>query len=159
MYILMVICLMLIFPTLSILIEGVFLHSTLGWVVIVARWFVFWMVGIRLFIAGARQALNPRFTAVDIFHFKSEEPLAVIRELGFANLALGITGMLSLFQTGWLFPVIAAGTVFYGLAGFAHVNQTDQSRNEKVALISDLFAFAVLLAGLVGLLLTTHPFA
>ena len=37
-------------------------------------------------MAGIRQITNPAFTAKEIFHIDSMASLAIVRELGFANL-------------------------------------------------------------------------
>jgi hypothetical protein len=37
---------------------------------IIGKWFLFWAVGMRLFVAGCRQIINPAFTAREIFHIK-----------------------------------------------------------------------------------------
>jgi hypothetical protein len=50
---------------------------------------------------------------------KTDESLLLVRELGFANLALGLSGLFSLAFPAWRVPALAGG-VFYGLAGGNH---------------------------------------
>jgi len=153
MYLASVLLFMLVLPVLSVLIEGLALHSSLALFVLIARWFVFWAVGARLFTAGVRQAIDPRFTAEKIFEFKSSEPLIIIRELGFANLALGAAGLLTIFDTAWLLPITIAGALFYGLATLQHIERKNKNPTERIATISDAFLFVALLACLVSALI------
>lgn len=113
---------------------------------IVGKWFVFWTAGVRLLLAGIRQVAQPAFTAREIFRMKTDEALPVIRELGFANLAVGLLGVVSLHATSFVLPVAIAGAIFYGAAGAQHVTQKDRTGNETLAMATDLFAFAALSA-------------
>jgi len=143
-YLISVLLFMFILPVVSISVE-LFLHkSLLSWLLI-GKWFVFWSIGVRLFIAGIRQALKPEFTAKEIFHIRGEESFVVIKELGFANLSIGLMGMLSLLKTEWCSVVAIGGGLFFGLAGILHVLKKPDSNNEIIAMISDLFIFAVAL--------------
>ncbi|MOA50332.1 hypothetical protein D3C78_1733370 [compost metagenome] len=65
---------------------------------LVAKWFVFWSVGWRLLLAGFKQIVQPRYTANVILGLKTDEALILVRELGFANVAMGVLGVLSLWQ-------------------------------------------------------------
>ena len=145
MYTAMLFGLMLIFPAASIGIE-VFLHdyavldvATLG------KWFVFWGVGVRLLIAGLRQIAQPRYTAETILGVKDPDAILIVRELGFANTAIGGVATASIFFAGWTAPLAVIGAVFYGLAGINHVRHNKRSKIQNAAMISDLFAAAVLL--------------
>jgi hypothetical protein len=75
-------------------IEGALLWAVVG------KWWVFWAVGVRLLSAGIRQILQPRFTSETILGIKGAEVLMVVRELGFANAAIGTVGVASLFFSG-----------------------------------------------------------
>jgi hypothetical protein len=70
----------------------------------------------------------------------------VIRELGFANICIGLIAMTSLFQPGWRMPAAVAGGLYFGLAGMLHVFKKPDSRNEFIALVSDLYIFILMLA-------------
>jgi hypothetical protein len=145
MYYAVVATLMFAFPLLSIAIETATGRSALG-AALIGKWFVFWSVGIRLFLAGARQVLQPEYTANVILGLEHDESLLLVRELGFANLALGLVGMLSLLLPAWRLPVALAGGVFFGLAGLNHVVQAHRNQLENVAMASDLFVSLILLA-------------
>lgn len=112
---------------------------------LVGKWYVFWAVGCRLFMAGLRQVLQPSYTAREILGLRGEESLLLVRELGFANLAFGTLGILSLAVPSWQLAAALAGGIFYGLAGINHVLEPHRNRLETVAMASDLFAAVVLL--------------
>ena len=73
MYIAIVILVMVICPALSVAIEATAFHHTVSIFALAAKWFVYWVVGIRLFAAGVRQVLQPAFTAREIFGMQSAE--------------------------------------------------------------------------------------
>lgn len=131
----------LLLPILSIGCEY-FLHDKPLTIHTIGIWFVFWAVGIRLLIAGIRQISKPAFTA-SIFSISSSESYPIIRELGFANVTMGITASLSLFYTSFYVPGLLLGLLYFGLAGFMHVSKKAASFNEGVALVSDLYVFIV----------------
>ena len=81
--------LLFIFPAASVFIEVLRAGSGADWMLLVGKWFVFWAVGVRLFIAGLRQVFQPRFTAETIFEIKDESVYAVVREVGFGNISIG----------------------------------------------------------------------
>ena len=85
-----------VFPVLSFCIERLINGSPLN-IPGIGKWFIFYAAGWRLFIAGIRQAINPAFTAKEIFHFTGVESFPVIKELGFANICLGLTGIFIIY--------------------------------------------------------------
>jgi hypothetical protein len=145
MYYLTVGLLMFVLPIGSILIELFAFKSSNGIASLVGKWFVFWAVGVRLLLAGSRQAIQPRFTAETILGIKGEEPLQIVQELGFANISIGAIGIVSIFSGTWVMPSAIAGCLFFGLAGIRHMVQGKRNALENTAMISDLFLFAVLL--------------
>ena len=94
------------------------------------------------------QVFAPRFTAETL---QIKDPIAhkLVRELGFGNLAIGVTGVLSLLLPVWTMAAAVCGGLFYGLAGGQHVFTRNRSTKESWALVSDLFLF-VLMAIYVG---------
>jgi len=148
MYVPMVIALMLALPLISIVAQILLtdhgaLHSA-SYLVVVAKWYAFWAVGVRLSLAGLRQIIQPRYTAETILGFKGAEALFFVRELGFANVAMGSVGIASLFAPSWATPAAMLGAIYYGLAGIAHCFHKGRNQLENVALVSDLFAALVL---------------
>lgn len=154
MYLAAVALTMFILPVASIVIERIIDHAPL--LPLVGRWFVFWGVGVRLTLAGFRQVVQPAFTAKQIFHMTGDEATPVVRELGFANLATGIVGLLSLGFPSFTLPVAIASAIFYGAAGILHLREKDRSFNEQLAMVSDLFIFVVLAAYAVPTLFTSR---
>jgi hypothetical protein len=148
MYVVMVIALLFVFPLVSVAIQlpagG---HAALTAVTIlpvIAKWYVFWAVGVRLFIAGVRQMVQPRYTAETILGIKGADALLLVRELGFANTAMGSAGLVSLFAPAWVTALAMIGAIFYGLAGINHLRHQPRNKLQNVAMVSDLIAALVL---------------
>jgi hypothetical protein len=149
MYLLIVTLLMFLLPMASIAVQAGMGAAPLS-LALVGQWFVFWSVGVRLVLAGLRQVVQPGYTAKVILALKHDESNLVIRELGFANLALGTIGIASVFFPAWIPAAALAGGVFYMLAGIQHTMQPRREKLENIAMVSDLFAGAVLLASLLA---------
>ena len=144
MYFLSVALLLFIGPAAAVLIEHFSGAGPLMF--LVGKWFTFFAVGVRLFLAGIKQTLQPAFTAEKIFGVTSPDAHPIVREVGFGNLSMGAAGLLSLFLTGWL-PVAAfTGGLYYGLAGIGHIFNKAHTSKEAVALWSDVWIFLVLAA-------------
>jgi hypothetical protein len=148
MYVPIVIALMLALPLISIVAQIILtdhgaLHGA-AYLAVVAKWYVFWAVGARLSLAGLRQIIQPRYTAETILGIKGDESLFFVRELGFANVAMGSVGIASLLVPSWVTPAAMLGAIYYGLAGVNHCFHKDRNALQNVALVSDLFAAAVL---------------
>jgi hypothetical protein len=143
-YFAVVILLLLIFPVASVITESAVSSYSVS-LALIGKWFVFWAVGIRLFVAGARQVLQPRFTAQEIFKLDDRRSFVIVRELGFANLSMGLLGICSIFRVGWLIPAVIVGGLYYGLAGAGHLFRPEKNAKEYTAMISDWFVFLVLL--------------
>ena len=148
MYVSMVVALMFLFPLISIAAQILLadhgmltVAAALG---IVAKWYVFWAVGVRLSLAGLRQIIQPRYTAETILGLKSPDALILVRELGFANAAIGMAALGSLYSPSWVTPLAMIGAIFYGLAGINHCFHKHRNQLENLALASDLFAALVL---------------
>jgi hypothetical protein len=159
MYIPMVVMLMLILPLASVLAQ-LLLGTHAGphasdLMPVVAKWYVFWAMGVRLLLAGARQTLQPSYTARTILGLEGTECLVLVREIGFANLAMGSIAVISLYLPVWVIPAALAGGIYYGLAGINHIFRKHRGRLETVAMVSDLFAGYVLLSCCVSAALST----
>jgi hypothetical protein len=116
---------------------------------LVGKWFAFWGVGLRLLIAGVNQALRPGFTAKGIFKIEAPGAETIVTELGYANIAFGLIGILSLpFPVPFLTATIVAGGLFLGLDGLLHIRSKDRNQNENIALLTDL---VIPVAGLIYL--------
>ncbi|MGA3157258.1 MAG: DUF6790 family protein [Steroidobacteraceae bacterium] len=145
MYFWMVGALMFAFPVTSTLLDTLLKHHGVLTAATTAKWFVFWAVGLRLLLAGLRQIIQPRYTAETILGIKDPDAMLVVRELGFANTAFGVIGVVSIATHTWILPTATAGAIFYGLAGVNHLPHKHRNKLENVAMLSDLFVAAVLL--------------
>ena len=145
-YLWVVLLFMLILPLVSILINGGYTDGFS--IVLIGKWFVFWAIGVRLLTAGIRQVLKPEFTAKDIFHIDNKESFIIVKELGFANICFGLSGICSLFIPEWRTAAAFTGGLYMGIAGVQHIIKKPSTPNEWVAMVSDIFIF-LLMAGYV----------
>jgi hypothetical protein len=143
-YIASIVLLLLVFPVASIAIEGFVSGHAWDLLFITGKWFVFWAVGIRLLVAGVRQVVQPQFTAKEIFGIQESGSFVIVRELGFANLSMGLLGIFSLFRGEWIVPAAIVGGLYYGLAGMGHLFRKSKNSKEYVAMVSDIFVFLIL---------------
>jgi len=143
MYYAVILGFMLVLPLVSTIGEAMMGGGTDIWV-LALKWFVFWGVGARLAIAGIRQILRPAFTARDIFDVDDPRAGKIVQELGFWNFSGGMIALASLLFPVWTIPAAVAGDLFYGLAGWQHWRNGHRNTNESVAMVSDLFMFAML---------------
>ncbi len=146
MYLAAVLLLMLVLPAASVAAEVLRAPGAADLMPLVGKWFTFWAVGVRLFLAGVMQTLHPQFTAQSVFDIRDEGALAVVREVGFGNLAMGTLGLVSLAKPGWVVLAALAGGLYYGLAGIGHVFRKTRTLKEQIALVSDLAIFVLLAA-------------
>jgi hypothetical protein len=72
----------------------------------------------------------------------------MIREIGMANLSFGALGSASLFVPAWRPAALLAGGVYFGLAAAGHVAHKPATKNEWVALVTDVLVFAALAGAL-----------
>lgn len=139
-----IVLMMVILPLCSILLEKRI--DGAAWMPLLAKWFVFWAVGVRLFLAGVMQLARPQYTAHSIFHFESDDALPIVRELGIANAAGGIVGIASLANPAFVLPISIWAVVFYGGASAGHIFRRERSSSETLAMATDFLAFVVLAA-------------
>jgi len=145
MYFLTVALLMFVLPVCSIVAESIVFKSSTNLLLLVGKWFVFWAAGVRQLTAGIRQIGWPRFTAEGIFGIKNRDPWPIVRELGFANVSMGVLAVASIAVGGLTHPAAIVSGLFFGIAGVAHALRKERNLAENVATVSDLFLFAVLL--------------
>src|SRR5271167_3404191 len=135
-YVFMVAALMLVVPVIfvagQLLLAQHSLPTADAIIPIIAKWYVFWAVGVRLGLAGLRQIIQPRYTAETILGLKSQESLLLVRELGFANTAIGSVGLATLFAPSWVLAAGLLGAIFYALAGINHLLHQPRSKLQNV---------------------------
>ncbi|AGF52173.1 sll0419 [Synechocystis sp. PCC 6803] len=147
MYFLLVTLVILVFPLLSIALEWTTSGNSQALVDVLARWFVFWGVGVRLFLAGVVQITKPSFTAEKILGVQSQDSLILVKELGIGNLAIASVALGSIFVNAWVLGAALAGGIFYLLAGINHILQPERNAKENYAMATDLF-LGLLLGGI-----------
>jgi hypothetical protein len=150
-YLLTVVGLMLVLPVASIAIERFAFASGASMMALVGKWFIFWAVGVRLGSAGVKQALQPAFTAQQIFRLSSPDANVVVRELGFANICMGLGAVVAGFVPSWRVAAGSIGGLYFGIAGLNHIIKKPQSPDEWLALVSDLLVFGVVASYLASL--------
>jgi hypothetical protein len=150
-YLLVVGLTMFVLPVASIATDAGITHAPLLW--LIGKWFVFWAVGVRLLLAGARQYLQPAFTSRDIMGIEGSEAYVLVRELGGANIASGVLGLVSLVMPSFVLPTAIGAGIFYAIAGIEHVRADHRGRNESIAMISDFGVAAILIGFAIGWIL------
>lgn len=150
MYYLIVTLLTVVLPLGAIAIER-FIDPQTNLLLLLGKWFTFWGIGVRLLLAGVMQVRRPSFTAQEILGIEAPAAQKLVSELGFANLAFGLLGVLSLPLPGWTAPAALAGGLFLLLAGIKHARNPQRSGKEHLAMATDLFVAAMAAAYLLGL--------
>lgn len=125
-----------ILPAVSIIIENLTANAAIT--LIAVKWILFWGVGLRLFTCGLKQAVQPVFTASNIFEIREERAHVVVRELGFANISMGLSGILSIFYGGFRSAVWVTGLTYYALAYIQHIFRKEKNSVESFAAVTDL---------------------
>jgi hypothetical protein len=152
MYLASIVLLLAVLPVASVVLEMVLRGGEL--LPLITKWFVFWPVGVRLFLAGLRQTMQPQFTAEEIFGIRDAAVQPVVREVGFGNLSMGTLGLASLMLPAWAVPAALVGGLYYGLAGLGHARRGERNQKENIALVSDVLIAVLLLALVVAALVS-----
>lgn len=121
-------------------------------IAVIGQWFIFWAVGVRLFTAGLRQIIKPQLTSEGILGIKSKETWQLVRELGFANVSIGLVAIISLWITAWQPAAALAGGLFLLLAGIEHIPKKHRNFEENLAMVSDLAIGLLLFIYLIDLI-------
>lgn len=107
-------------------------------ILVFGKWWVFWGVGTRLLVAGLAQ-VSGKGPTTEILGASapSVQEIQLVRELGTANIGMGLAGLLALVP-GWALPAGAAGGIFLLLAGLMHVPKKGKNAQETLATWTDL---------------------
>ena len=141
-YFILVIAQTVAFPIISGIIE----LATVGGdpVLVFGKWWVFWGVGTRLLVAGIVQVSGRGPTAAILgAAAPSIQERQLARELGMANVGMGLAGLLALVP-GWALPAGFAGGVFLLIAGLMHVSKRNKNPREALATWTDLIVGVVI---------------
>jgi hypothetical protein len=122
-------------------------------VLVFGKWWVFWGIGTRLLVAGIVQVSGgSRTSAILGTSAPSVQEKQLARELGMANLAIGLAGLLALVP-GWALPAGFAGGIYLLFAGFMHVPKRNKNAEETLATWTDLIVGVVVIVLAVDLLI------
>ena len=111
-------------------------------VAVFCKWFVFWAIGVRALTTGAMQFLNSAYTAQLLQ--VGEESYVIISELGFAQFAIGLIGIMSLFKKSYRPSAVISYSVFMIRACFIHISRFQTAGfDEIVSLIGDIWVVII----------------
>jgi hypothetical protein len=115
-------------------------------ILVFGKWWAFWGVGTRLLVAGVAQ-MSGKGPTTAILGATSPNVQAqqLTRELGTANVGMGLAGLLALVP-GWAVPAGIAGAVFLLIAGILHIPKKNKNAQETLATWTDLLVGIVVLA-------------
>jgi hypothetical protein len=85
------------------------------------KWLVFWVLGIGLFWKGIRLASSQKPASFRPGAFTGKELYSLLLELGFANMALGSMGILSVLNDQWRSIAAITGAVYFALRGIVYL--------------------------------------
>ena len=149
-YFIYVLAVMFLIPSICVVVDFFIIKKENQFINALGKWFIFWMIGIRLLTAGLKQVFDPAFTA-SMLNLDSTG-FVIIQELGFANVLFGLLAIISLFVTKFRLSATIGG-FYLGMAGILHVTRIGEevSFKETVAMVSDLFALMIVLIYCIGL--------
>lgn len=107
-------------------------------ILVFGKWWVFWGVGTRLLLAGLVQ-VSGRGATAEILGATAPtvQEKQLTRELGTANIGMGLAGLLALVPQ-WALPAGVAGGTFLLLAGLMHLSKQGKNAKETLATWTDL---------------------
>jgi hypothetical protein len=107
-------------------------------VLVLGKWWVFWGVGTRLLVAGVAQLSGKGPTAQILGSTESTvQERQLTRELGAANVGMGLAGLLAIVAD-WALPAGIAGGFFLLVAGLLHLPKKGKNAQETLATWTDL---------------------
>ncbi len=137
------------------IVSGVIELLTVGGdpVLVFGKWWAFWGVGTRLLVAGIVQVSGKGPTSEILGADRpTVQTQQLTRELGTANIGMGVAGLLALVP-GWAVPAGLAGGIFLLVAGIMHVPKKNKNAQETLATWTDL------VVGLAVVILAIYVFA
>ncbi|WP_439592064.1 hypothetical protein [Microbacterium sp.] len=135
-YFVIVLAQTVVLPIVSAVIE----LATIGGdpVYVFGKWWVFWGVGTRLLLAGVVQMSGKGQTSEILGSTApTVQETQLTKELGSANVGMGLAGLLALVP-GWALPAGLAGGVFLLIAGLMHLPKKGKNARESLATWTDL---------------------
>jgi hypothetical protein len=121
-------------------------------ILVFGKWWVFWGVGTRLLLAGIVQMSGRGMTSEILgASAPSVQEKQLSRELGIANLCIGLAGLLALVPD-WALPAGFAGGIYLLIAGIMHITKRNKNPQETLATWTDLIVGIVVVVFAVDVL-------
>lgn len=130
---------MVALPVLSVLVQH---HLTKVAITpaLLGKWFIVWVLGIRLMVVGFVQVVHRGRSAVQ----HSDDGIDLGKITGLAKMVLAGLGFLCVAYHQWsLLPTITVG-IYLGLAGFQHDFKKPTTTEGWISMIYDMVVFTVI---------------
>jgi len=114
-------------------------------VAVLAKWFLFFAVGIRFLLGGIRQVVRAKMKTGEIFYIERKSCCPIVKELGFANLSFGAVAVVSLYVPSWRIVSAFSSSFYYGAAVLNGFFGKPASANEIFIRVSNGCIFVILL--------------
>ncbi len=134
----------IIFPVISICAEAIIkgIPADPG---LMGKWLIFWVAGIRLSLRGIKRIYRRGAAPAIFFNEERKETFLMIRELSFANITIGVMGILSVVNSNWRQIAGLAAAIFFGLSALQHFFIKPVNGKEMAIMVTDIIVFAILL--------------
>ncbi len=134
----------ILFPVISICGEAIIKRISVD-PGLTGKWFIFWVAGVRLSFTGIKHIYRRGAAPAAFFYGEKKENFLMIRELGFANITIGVMGMLSVVNSNWRQIAGLAAAIFFGLSALQHFFIKPVNGKEMAIMVTDIIVFAILL--------------
>ena len=131
---------MVVLPLISIMIS---VRRKVYSIDVLMKWILFWTIGFRSVTAGLVQLFYPKYTASIIFGLSGDSFYIFIRELGMANISIGLAAMLCIRKNQWITPVTFITGMFYVLLTVNHIINFQAGIEELISLIFDILVLVI----------------
>jgi hypothetical protein len=141
----------IILPVLSIIINLIINYQkniTEKFYEVIGKWFIFWSLGIRLVIAGLMQLVNPAYTN-NLLQLGLSD-FIIIRELGLANLSIGLLCTISFIKKSLQGYVCLYMFIYFTGASILHILRIGSINfDEFITLITNVILVIIALYGII----------
>ncbi len=109
---------------------------------LIAKWFIFWGLGICLLVKGVVQLTIPRFAAFYSYHSINLKNREIVKQLGILNISIGALGVFSLFNEQAQQTAAFTAVIYFGLTTLWHFFRKADPAYEIISLVTDLLLFS-----------------
>ena len=139
-----VILLMIALPLICIITEHLISAEPID-PVLIGKWFMFWGMGVQLFLTGLLGYLALRIASLKNWTDTRTAYFSGIGDSKLLNIAVGVLAMLSLYFNRFREATAIAGGIFFGLRAFGRLIRKSDLGGESLLILSDLFLFCMIL--------------